>query len=114
MASANASMDKELKKQLLVEKAREKLQKYKLSCTKLEAKKGLEPLKTCDGKPVQIAILFHQWEKQLVNWMKTVNIHWAVSASTTAEKKKKHAKAYACLSLCVLCIIKKITTASST
>ena len=95
MASANASMDKELKKQMLVEKAREKLQKYKLSCTRLEAKRGLEPLKTTDGKPVQNAILFHQWEKQLVNWMKTVNIYWAVSASTPAEKKTKHAKTYA-------------------
>ena len=63
-----APIDKELKKQLLVEKAKEKLQKYKLTCTRLEAKKGLEPLNTADGKPVQNAITFSQWEKLVGRW----------------------------------------------
>ena len=90
----NNEMEKELKKQLTAELAKEKLQKYKLSCTRLEAKKGLEPLSTRDGYPVQNAIAFNQWEKQLVNWMKTVNVYWAVNPSTNDEKKVKHAKQY--------------------
>ena len=84
-----------MKKQMTVELAKEKLQKYKLSCTRLEAKKGLEPLTTRDGHPVQNAMAFNQWERQLVNWMKTVNVYWAVDPATSATKKVKHAKQYA-------------------
>jgi len=68
-------IEDEQRRLILVEKAKEKLRKYKLSCSRLEAKKGLEPLKTVDGKPVQNAIMFNQWEKQLTNWMKTVNVY---------------------------------------
>jgi hypothetical protein len=91
---SNNEMDKEMKKQMTAELAKEKLQKYKLSCTRLEAKKGLEPLTTRDGHPVQNAMAFNQWEKQLVNWMKTVNVYWAIDPSTSMEKKGKHAKQY--------------------
>ena len=94
MASSTSTVDKELKKQILIEKAKEKLQKYKLACTRLEAKKGLEVLSTTDGRPVQNAIVFNQWEKQLVSWMKTVNIFWAVSPDTPASKFTKHKKEY--------------------
>ena len=93
-SASGSSIEEEKRRLELVELAKEKLKKYKLSCTRLEAKKGLEPLKTVDGKPVQNAILFNQWEKQLVNWMKTVNIYWAVNPNTSEEKKSKHAKDY--------------------
>lgn len=85
-------IEDEQRRLILVEKAKEKLRKYKLSCSRLEAKKGLEPLKTVDGKPVQNAIMFNQWEKQLTNWMKTVNVYWAVDPNTTEERKLKHSK----------------------
>ena len=86
------NIDKEKKKLELVELAKAKLKKYKLSCTRLEAKRGLEPLVTSDGKPVQNAVCFHQWEKLLTNWMKTVNIFWAVDPNTSDETKSKHGK----------------------
>ena len=89
-----SGVEEEQRRLEMVELAKEKLKKYKLSCTRLEAKKGIEPLKTTDGKPVQNAIIFNQWEKQLVNWMKTVNIYWAVNPSTSEEKKAKHRKNY--------------------
>ena len=93
-SAGESAIEEERKYLELVELAKEKMKKYKLSCTRLEAKKGLELLKTTDGKPVQNAILFNQWEKQLVNWMKTVNIYWAVSPNTTEGKKAKHKKEY--------------------
>ena len=86
------NIDKEKKKLELVELAKAKLKKYKLSCTRLEAKRGLEPLVTSDGKPVQNAVCFHQWEKLLTNWMKTVTIFWAVNPNTSDETKSKHGK----------------------
>ena len=88
----NIDIEEEQRKLLLLELAKEKLRKYQLSCTRLEAKRGLEPLKTHDGKPIQNAIIFHQWERQLINWMKTVNVFWAVDPKTSNEKKNKHAK----------------------
>jgi transposase InsO family protein len=94
-SNVDADLQKEMDRILLLERAKEKLKKYKLSCTRLEAKKGLEPLVTKDGLPVQNAIIYNQWEKQLVNWMKTVNVYWAVDPNTTEEKKNKHAKAHA-------------------
>ena len=74
-SNVDADLQKEMDRILLLERAKEKLKKYKLSCTRLEAKKGLEPLVTKDGLPVQNAIIYNQWEKQLVNWMKTVNVY---------------------------------------
>ena len=89
---SNPNIDKEKKRLELIELANGKLKKYKLSCTQLEAKKGLEPLVTTDGKPVQNAVHFNQWEKQLVNWMKTINIFWAVDPNTSDKTKSKHEK----------------------
>ena len=56
-ATADSVYEQEYQKLLAHERAKEKINKYKIACTVIEAKKGLDDLATKDGRPVENAVL---------------------------------------------------------
>ena len=93
-ATADSVFDQEYQKLLAQERAKEKIKKYKLACTVIEAKQGLDDLVTKDGRPVENAVTFNQWLERFMNWAKTVNVYWALDLNTSLAKKEKHKKQF--------------------
>ena len=93
-ATADSVYEQEYQKLLAQERAKEKIKKYKIACTVIEAKKGLDDLTTKDGRPVENAVIFNQWMEKFMNWAKTVNVYWVLDPDTSLEKKEKHKKQF--------------------
>src|SRR5690348_16267748 len=93
-APADSVYEQEYQRLLAQEKAKEKIKKYKIACTVIEAKKGLDDLATKDGRPVENAVIFNQWLEKFTNWARTVNVYWALDPDTPPEKKEKHKKQF--------------------